>query len=168
MVLPILYHWLCRLNPCEPQNSCEQTWLPVWCCSEAGPLVGDWVQGRAVINGINDLIKESPPPSHNWGHRETMAICEPGSGSLVWQHLVLGLPGCGAESNKCLLFRSPSVYGTWSVMAAPMDGHWPHPPPGPGLFSVLYHVMLFQLTACTLFCLFLECSLLILSCVWLF
>lgn len=107
MVLPILYHWLCRLNSCEPQNSYEQTWLPVWCCSDAGPLVGDWVQGRAAINGINALIKESPPPSHNWGHRERMAICEPGGGSLLWQYLLLGLPGCGAESKNVCCSEAP-------------------------------------------------------------
>jgi len=51
-----------------------------------GPLRGDYgLESKALINGIIDLIKQSPErspaPSAIWKHSKKMAVYEPGSRS---------------------------------------------------------------------------------------
>lgn len=67
-------------------------------------------EGGALMNGISVLIKETTQSSLTssvmWGHRERMAICEPGrrlsSDTKSAGTLTLGFPASRTVRNECL------------------------------------------------------------------
>ena len=100
-----------RLNP---QCECDGIWR--W---RFGKLLGN--EGRALVNGINALAKQDLSPlvsSAVWGHREKIAISEPGNElspdpesfcALILDFLVSKL--------QCSLVISHVVYGIFVTTA---------------------------------------------------
>lgn len=84
-------------------------------------------EGGVFMNGISALMKQgsesSLSPSTIWGHRNQMAIYEPGSGTSPATEsagaLMLNLSASSTIKNKFLLFNPPSPW--YSVIAARTD-----------------------------------------------
>lgn len=80
-------------------------------------------EGRALVNGINDFIKETPEntlsPLVLWGHLERMASYDLGSqfspDLKSASALIIGYSASRIMGNKCVLFLSQSVYGIYDI-----------------------------------------------------
>ena len=91
-------YW-CWLNICVPPKFV--IWNPNPHCDGVRKWdLGEMIRSRwsALINGINDLVKETPerlfPSSTVWGPRRKMSLYESGIFAIfgICQHLDLGLP----------------------------------------------------------------------------